>query len=162
MRISAEDVVLEPLTVTARRQPAQLRRLELAGFYARERMNFGQFIRREDLDRGAPRVLSDVLRRYPGIRIVPTIAGPQVMMSRATSSEGGCFPRILLDNIGYELAGTETLDDVIRPDNLVAVEVYRGAAQVPAEVRGLDQRVRRDRALVPRRRGAPRHDRAVI
>jgi hypothetical protein len=38
-----------------------------------------------------------------------------------------------LDGVPYALLGGETIDDVVSPTQLEGIEVYRHAAEVPAE-----------------------------
>lgn len=125
MKISNTELALEPLTVTARRQPPRLQALERNGFYDRERQGFGSFLVREDMARA--REMSDALRSLPGVRAIPTANNKyQIVMSRAG---GQCNPRILIDNV--PVPGGQVIDDVIDPMDVEAVEVYRGSAQVP-------------------------------
>lgn len=136
LRMSTAEVVIDPLTVTARRQPPRLAALDAAGFYQRERSGLGRFLRREDIDRTRPREMSDVLRRLPGVRMIPVGRFGQfhVAMSRAASASaqtGVCLPRLYLDGNPIQLGAGETLDDLAQPEEIEAVEIYNGPAATP-------------------------------
>ncbi len=95
-------VALDPVEVSAR---ATQRYLELSGFYERQRVNFGHFITREDIERRAGSKVTDVLAAIPGVRLVPTgdpFGRLAVQMRGSSLSRGGiCRPRIFVDGIIY-------------------------------------------------------------
>ncbi|HEX5726903.1 MAG TPA: hypothetical protein VFX98_15620, partial [Longimicrobiaceae bacterium] len=54
-----------------------------------------------------------------------------VVMSRAGNN---CPPRLFLDGVPASTGGP--IDEVIEPMNVEAIEVYRGAAEIPAQYGG--------------------------
>jgi hypothetical protein len=69
LSVSAAPLTIAPLRVTARVEPPKRRNLELNGFYQRERLGIGQYVRREDIERRANANLAQVLSRVQGARI---------------------------------------------------------------------------------------------
>ena len=153
LRLSTADVVLDPLRVTARAEPARDRRLATTGFYDRERDGIGAFVRREDIEKVPTERMTDVLRRVPGVNLVTTRDGETFVVMRAgMASTGNCYPRVVLDGLplqqgigsgrvmgrGAASTGNPGLDlnDVIKPGNLEAIEIYRGPAEVPTQFGG--------------------------
>jgi hypothetical protein len=95
-------VELDPVEVSAQ---ATQRYLELSGFYQRQRVNFGHFITREDVEKRAGSKVTDVLAAVPGVRLVPTgdsFGRMHIQMRGSRLSYGGvCRPRIFVDGIIY-------------------------------------------------------------
>ena len=100
LRLSTSEVALEPLRVTARAEPPRIRRLQMAGFYDREREGHGAFVRREDIEKVPTERMTDVLRRVPGVNLLNTRYGKAVIIMRAGGAfMGDCQPRVLLDGM---------------------------------------------------------------
>jgi hypothetical protein len=128
-RLSTQAVLLGPVVVTG--QPRRLTRA-LRDFYERaERRAWGSFLTREEISRRSPVQTTDLLRTLPGVQLVPTRFGGNAVLLR-----GGCPARVYLDGLRVRLAGT-TIDDLVRPQELEGVEVYRNEAEIPAQYGGL-------------------------
>jgi hypothetical protein len=139
LRLRPDAIPLEPLRVVARRMEPwfmdEIRR--------RERQGFGKFVWREDLELRAGAGLRDVLWTVPGLR-VPLIAPgvPAVETRSAAYSLGTCYAALYVN--GTRHFDHSTLDEpyrlkdffAISPAEIEAIEVYRGAAEVPAEYSG--------------------------
>ena len=128
-RISAGAVLLDPVVVTGRRRrPPPM----IAEFYQRaERSIFGTFITRDEVERLHPGRVMDLLRRVPGLQIVPLRFGG----SSAVLMRGGCRPLVVID--GMQLRDVRSIDDLVQPLELEGLEVYRSFAEVPVEYGGL-------------------------
>lgn len=101
-------------------------RAHLAGFYRRREIGNGFFFNRRELDSTHVMRISDVMRRLPGVRLIPDRAGRQQMrMSRS----GNCPPDFWIDG---QRAPFLNVDDLPLRD-VQAIEVYRGASGVPPE-----------------------------
>ncbi len=111
------------------RAPGGARTLEMGGFSMRRRNGNGTFITREEIERQQPRYLSDLLRRLPGISLsTPNKFGrSQTTMRGATSRS--CQPQVFVDGVQTSIF---YLDDVL-PGNVEGLEIYRGAATIPAQ-----------------------------
>lgn len=113
--LSVSPVPLEPVVVVVRRRPIG----PLAGFERRRQSSRGTFLARQDIESANPQEFTDLLRTLPGIRLVPTgTFGNQVYF------RGGCTPDLWLD--GAHVGSTVDIDSFLRPEDLEAVEIYRG------------------------------------
>lgn len=118
-------VELEPLVVTATRQ-SLLRRV---GFLDRRQAGIGRFVTREQVERRNPMRVTDLFRTMPGWRVLPGRrgSGPLVV------GRGSCTPALYLD--GARLLQGSSLDDVLYPEAVEAIEVYH-SSQAPARFPG--------------------------
>jgi len=124
-RIAADAVVLEPLEVVAtirRRGPW------LDAFYRRaEERRFGHFITRDQIDARQVMHTTDLLRRVPGLQIVPARR-----IGYAVQGRGGCTPVVVLDGLRLGVAGN-LVDEWVSARDLEGIEVYNGSGQAPGE-----------------------------
>ncbi len=151
------DVELEPTPVAVQGVTAvartENRSLATGGFYRRRDAGTGSFLTREDIEETRARRTSDVFRRVRGVRVTPagrdtyklqTVRYGLSLSERGSSggttrpdmrSAGGgsivCEMLVYLDGALVQLTG---IDDVPM-NNLEAIEVYRGAGEIPAEFR---------------------------
>ena len=154
---------LDPIEVTVE---ATRRHLELAGFYERQRSDFGYFMGPEQIERRrAPRI-TDLLMGLPGVRQVSLTSGSTgrrfIQLRGSNLSQGGiCRPRVFVDGLLYALGDSHpkpvfepdnateiqnellevidqglSLDDIGPPSDLAAIEIYRSASQVPVQFGG--------------------------
>ena len=137
--IRADPTLLDPLVVEAERQ---IRHLEMAGFYRRQRRMVGHFLSREEIEEYKPHDMSSLLLSVPGIILRPARYGrlaPLFQRSLASSSFAGggrCYPMYFLDGIPMYDAGPE-IDFLVHPDNIEAIEAYQSRAETPVEYRDL-------------------------
>ena len=101
----------------------------LAEFNRRRDMGFGTFITRGDIDRRNPLRTSDMLRMIPGIAVSQGFGGSSMNIRNSR-----CQPLVWID-------GTPALSgpldvDVFAPFTLDGIEVYKGPAETPVELRG--------------------------
>lgn len=126
--LGVSAIALDPIVVTA-----FSRRLEHVGYYDRERRGIGTFINHKQIAQMNVTNGSDLLRRVPGVRLVPQPSrrnNPQ----NSTLGRGSCRFRFIVDGV-RTLADFEM--DFLTPDALEGIEVYRGTAEVPADFRAL-------------------------
>jgi len=114
--LSTFPVPMEPIIVRARPGPADLP----AGFESRRARLGGTFWTGEEIRERKPQLFSDLLRRVPGARVIPSLRYGYEVRFR-----GGCAPVIWID--GTRVRPPLDLDALVRPEDLEAVEVYRGA-----------------------------------
>ncbi|HUG41110.1 MAG TPA: carboxypeptidase regulatory-like domain-containing protein [Longimicrobiales bacterium] len=155
-------VTLDPIDVRVR---AIRQYLDYAGFFERQRGNFGHFVTPEAIERRQAANITDLLAGIPGVQRVPFgggSAGPaQIQLRGSSLSQGGmCRPRVFVDGLMFsrgdsrpisEREGAETdervedplredqalsIDDIGHPSTIAAIEVYRSASQVPVQFGG--------------------------
>lgn len=155
-------LTLDPVVVSAQEME---RYLNQAGFYERQRADFGHYVTPGDIDRRQATRVTDLLSSLPGVKLVATgnVGGLAVQLRGSNLSEGGlCRPRVFVDGLLYargdarparsttNAAATEqriedqiqrvdqgfSLDDIGHPSTIAAIEVYRSASQVPVQFGG--------------------------
>lgn len=124
--LAAEEVHVDPT------------RGKMGAFNARKARGVGSFITREEIEKRQPSSLSELLRYLPGVGVTQKMAGePQpVHMQRSvsTTTTGACTVKLYVDGHPYE---NGNLDD-FSPNAVEGVEVYRSAAEIPADFRNRD------------------------
>lgn len=102
----------------------------LREFEYRRKSGLGYYFTRADIERLQPLYVSDLLWRVPGVMVSPSSSGTNnVRFLRG----GGCTPAFFLDGMPLNpVAGLETnIDDMVLPDEVAGIEVYKGPATVP-------------------------------
>jgi hypothetical protein len=112
--LSIEPIRLEPIIVTAERAPPYRR-----GFEARRRNQSGFLVTREEIEERNPRLLTELLNRVPGGIVLSTPPFGYTLYLR-----GQCRPSIWVD--GLQVPFVDSIDQLISPQNVEAVEVYHG------------------------------------
>ncbi|MFH1765910.1 MAG: TonB-dependent receptor plug domain-containing protein [Gemmatimonadota bacterium] len=160
-RLWPQPFRMDPIEVSV--QAARLH-LQTAGFYERQRADFGYFLGPEQIEkRRAPRI-TDLLQGLPGVSMVSMSSGSAgarfVQLRGSSLSQGGtCRPRIFVDGLLYakgdsrpidRVEGEETerdeilkfvdqgisLDDIGPTSDIAGIEIYRSATQVPVQFGG--------------------------
>lgn len=101
----------------------------------------GVFLTPEFIEQRAPQTLTDALRGLAGVRVVKQ-PGPgntyTVILRGAIRMNGtgisSCSPVLYIDGVRVQ---DFPLDEIYGPD-IAAVEVYRGASELPAQFAGSD------------------------
>lgn len=152
LKISAQALALEPLRVVGRQAPRRVASLEHTGFYDRERRGHGRFLKRDHFEKRRGNRLATILDEVPGVRIFRIGSNEYVTFARAQSNgtfsraQRGeadlCQPIFFLDGTrvssGNAGQGGVTLNDLVEPERIEAVEVYASVAQLPAEFNASD------------------------
>ncbi|MEM0964194.1 MAG: carboxypeptidase regulatory-like domain-containing protein [Bacteroidota bacterium] len=109
-------------------------RLALDGFFERERLGIGSVLTREEIERKNPTRLGDALTGVQGVtvrtRSVSGLGASTGRVATSTRSGGPCELAVYLDGT-YSPFLSEDIDGLAAQD-VVAIEVYRGPAQIPA------------------------------
>jgi hypothetical protein len=125
LRLDANEVMLDTIEArtSERRPPARL-----AAFYERAgRRRQGYFLTRETIEAARASRTTDLLRRIPGLQFRPSAKG-YILRGR-----GGCEPQVYLDGMDVNLwHNSNTVDELVRPEDLEGVEVY-GSSSIPVE-----------------------------
>lgn len=145
LSLPSNPITLDTVTVVAKEIERRLPYLADAGFYKRRQEGFGHFLTRDEIDKRDPQVMSDLLRGMTGVFVhcgsgfrsceVSTRAGGSMFL------RGRCQPSIVLDGVvvragGVPSRGDLTLDTLLNPFNVEAVEVYPGPEGVPVQYSG--------------------------
>jgi hypothetical protein len=132
----ADPTALDPVEVTAQRAMSP----QMRGFEERRARGAGFFFTREQIARMQPRVVTDVLRRVPGVQIQP-VQGPYetsyvVRMSRATGGLGNraCPVLFFINGTPFPVTGEDAINAHISPDDIEAIEVYSGTSRIPPQL----------------------------
>jgi len=133
--LSERANVLDQVTVYGK---APKRRLDYTGFLERRKAaGSGHFITRADIAEMRPFDLTDILRRVPGLKLVPTSYFDYTILSSrgvTTSPTGTCQPLIFVD--GARLVDDTGLNSMLRPGDIAAIEVYAGPSGAPPQYSG--------------------------
>ncbi len=159
IRLDAKAVPLEPVVVNVRAR-ASLSEIAMAGYYDRrdagQRLGLGRFFDRGAIARRG-RKLSEVLATIPGVRVLYVQNCPVPLISMAGSSATRleetqtdqlvrintmteackpahvCRANVYVDGVQMSFDETISIDHRVPLDWVEAIEVYRRAAEVPAE-----------------------------
>ncbi len=130
-----EPLVLETVTVTADAAFSP----GMGGFEERRARGTGRFFTREDIERMQPRLVTDVLRRVPGMQI-QTGSGPfggsqtaQTGRSVGNSGSRTCPIVYYVNGVPFPLSNDIPINHYVTPDEVVAIEVYTGTSQIPPQ-----------------------------
>lgn len=102
--------------------------INLTAFAERAKGGFGRFMGPEQLEQLQPLWFSDILMRFPSLRLERAQYGYVVTM-RATGMGARCSPRIYVDNVVTPNDGT--IESYIPGGQVAAIEVYPGAFGPP-------------------------------
>lgn len=126
--------VLTPTVDTVKVQADKWSR-QMEGFENRRKVGMGGYFLDEKkiVDRNAMR-MADLLRGTPGVSIQPggTASGRDQVRLRSVQGTGQCFPNVFLNGV-YTAVDNGIIDDLIRPEEVRAIEVYPGTATLPIE-----------------------------
>lgn len=100
----------------------------LSLYEQRRSMQRGTFIDRKDFANENLRIATDILRRVPGVQIVPTRTGTAVVMTRGAGAKR-CVPQLYVHQTPY----SGSFDD-FSPDDIQALEVYVGISEIPPDL----------------------------
>lgn len=143
MRLAVNTVLLAPLEVVAlkpiRTSPV------LEAMEHRRAHGLAIHISREEIAERQPVNVSDILLEVPGVyaeRQGSGASGRQLYISRALPGAGGgaCPVQVFVDGMRATRDGDATIDDLVQPDDVQAIEVFRGLSSIPAEFLTTDAR----------------------
>lgn len=125
VRLVPRTLEMDPIVVVA----SYSTRGKMRAFYDRLHNAPGSFITRADFEEANVAYVTDIMRRIPGLRMIPRRAGG-VTLGQFVTMRGGCRPAIFIDGVLAAEAGL-SIDELFRPDQIEGIEIYRGP-QTPA------------------------------
>lgn len=117
--------VMDPVLVVARASAA----LDKVGFSQRQKSGMGYYLGPDRLQNMHPTMVTDILRRVPGLRVSYTPHGDVVSSSR---SVGNSCVQYFLDDMPYQEMTPGDINQFVGGNEVVAVEVYQGP-ETPAQ-----------------------------
>lgn len=115
------------LEVRVERSPL---RYSLSEFERHRKAENGYFVTPQMIERQDPTYSSDILRRVPGVTVGGRVNGEAEI--RFVHSTVNCYPALYLDGIYWP---RHNLDE-LSPNQILAMEVYRGTSEVPLRFQG--------------------------
>ena len=134
VRLTPQPVELEGVVATSWGRSMRLRR---NGFYDRQRTGMGAYMTADRIELLHPLRTVDIFRYMRGFRVRQTASGPVVVGTRGTGLRSlDCIPTVYLDGMAmasHNARNQHDAIDMIRPDDILAVEAYAGPASIPPE-----------------------------
>ena len=118
-----------PLLATMRIEAAVDKGLTKVGYLERKQMGMGYFMDGRMINHES-HLLSDALRVAPGLTMSPSGDGRTNVIRDSRNQQGGCV-NFYVDNSPYTEMTPGDIDDYIRPDEVVAMEIYHGSQTPP-------------------------------
>ena len=138
--VTMADFVPRSRRCASRRR--RTRRWPTVGYLERKQPGFGYFLDGEQINH-ASMMFSDVMRTVPGLKIQPSGDGRTSVITDSRSASDGCV-NYFVDGMPWTTMTPGDIDDFVRPNEMVAVEVYHGSRTPPQyQVRGPEQLRRR-------------------
>jgi len=100
----------------------------LAGFWERRSRGFGNYVTRDEIEKGQPREFTDIVRMLPGVT-VQTRGGRKVIRFSRGSQRADCPPQFYVDGMRIDSMSP----DEMTPQDVEAIEVYSGPATTPPQ-----------------------------
>jgi hypothetical protein len=147
LQLSTQPIAMAPLVVKAHRKLPD--HLDMVGFNERRKAGFGYFVGRNLIKNIKAGSLLDVLRLVPGVIVSPGGFGGRGEVTMARSSALRCRPTVYMDGTPVQSGGSGNqrfgmpdprIEDLIDPEDLAAVEVYRGESEAPIQFGGKQAR----------------------
>ena len=127
------DVILKPIPEELEAMlVTESEKSYLREFYAHKATgNFAKFFERKDIEKRNATYLSELMRTIPGAKVYSAGAGNRVLLRE-------CKPMVWVD--GSRAPGAE-LDEVVRPSDVAALEVYPSSAGLPIQYQDRNNRM---------------------
>lgn len=138
VRLTPHAILLAPVEVVALAPPKTSPIFQNMEF--RRLHGFGLRITRQQIETRSPQRISDMLQETPGVEMGHETGGPdrRVLRFGQLFGPGGrdCPVQIFLDGMlatRSSMGGEVTVDELVQPQDVEAIEIFKGLATVPAE-----------------------------
>jgi hypothetical protein len=118
--------VLKEIEVTARKGS------DIPGFDERRKNGFGTYLTREDIEKRGSINMTDLFRQIPGVQVLWDGSEYVVQMARAAAMGTSCPVQWFIDGSPFLVSGDD-MDQVLRPEDIDAIEVYKSATDTPVQ-----------------------------
>ncbi|MEO7085423.1 MAG: carboxypeptidase regulatory-like domain-containing protein [Gemmatimonadaceae bacterium] len=125
--ITLDDFV--PTLAVMRVEAQKDKALSDVGYLSRKQTGLGFFMDGNQINHASSE-FSEVMRMAPGLRVQPSGDGRTNVITDSRSSSTGCV-NIYVDGSPWQSMTPGDIDGFIRPDEMVAVEVYHGSNTPP-------------------------------
>jgi hypothetical protein len=141
LRMSAQSVVLQPVTVVARSQRRGMS-AEMRGFYDRMQTGSGRFVTRDEIQARRAGRVTDVLLGVPNLNASSGRMGTSGHPMSRGSASAHCQIMYFIDGVRMvhpmpnapRVRPPEfVVDDYVSPSEVQGIEVYRGEADTPSQ-----------------------------
>lgn len=122
--------VLKTMEITAKRGS------EIAGFDQRKKSGLGYYMDRDQVEKAGAISTTDLFRQVPGLTVAWDGQGYQIQVNRA-SNGGMCPVAYYIDGSPFLSLGDD-IDQIVRPEDIAAIEVYKSSAETPMQFQGAD------------------------
>jgi iron complex outermembrane receptor protein len=112
---------------------------EMREFMLRKARGNGTFLTRDEIDRMEARVLTDVLRRVPGMKLSTregsfgSIYTVQSARTEGLNGGRGCPMLFYVNGVPFSVSSELEINHYVAPNDVAAMEIYTGASQIPAQ-----------------------------
>ena len=140
VRLDPDAILLAPLEVIAWSERPEDAVLE--GFKRRLETGLGTYITREEFETRRPSFVTDLLREVPGLQVAGSGSGTRPVVRVERAGNRNCMTQIFVDGFlvnrrGLSVEGFQPMDfridDVVSPNSVEGIEIYKGLSTVPAE-----------------------------
>jgi hypothetical protein len=118
-----------PTLEVMRVEAAQDKALSKVGYLERKNTGLGYFMDGDRINHAALS-FSDVMRVAPGLKVTPLGDGRSYVIQDSRSASNGCV-NFYVDGSFWTTMQPGDIDQYVRPDELVAIEVYHGSQAPP-------------------------------
>ena len=126
--ITMSDAV--PLLPTLRTEAARDKGLSDVGYLSRKQTGMGYFMDGDQINKDAIS-FADVMRVAPGLKVVPLGDGRTYVITDSRNPQGNGCVNFYVDNTRWTEVTPGDINTFVRPDELVAVEIYHGSETPP-------------------------------
>ena len=126
--ITMSDAV--PLLETMRVEATKDKALSDVGYLQRKQTGMGYFMDGNMINRDAIS-FADVMRVAPGLKVMPLGDGRTYVITDSRNPAGNGCVNFYVDNTKWTEVTPGDIDTFVRPDELVAVEIYHGSETPP-------------------------------
>ena len=126
--VTMDDAV--PLLATMRVEATKDKALSDVGYLERKQSGMGYFMDGNAINKNAIS-FADVMRVAPGLKVVPLGDGRTYVITDSRNASGGGCVNFYVDGTRWTEISPGDVSTFVRPDELVAVEVYHGSETPP-------------------------------